>query len=190
MTESYTSLGGISQTQDDFSVADFVARQIMNGMATATLVEVKAVHSDTVDVKPLVNQIDGAGTGIPHGIIHGLPVFAMRAGAAVIRMKPRAGDIGQVIFCHNDISTVKKTKSEANPSTRRRFDWSDGIYYGGFLPKSEPTVIIDVGTAGVFVTGSIDVTDNLTVGNGATGTFSTPTGQTVTVQNGIVTNIT
>jgi len=34
-----------------------------------------------------------------------------------------------------------------------------------------------------------EVTGNLSVGSGATGSFSTPTGTTVTVQNGIITNI-
>jgi phage gp45-like len=43
--------------------------------------------------------------------------------------------------------------------------------------------------AGTKITGSLAVTENLSVGNGATGTFTTPTGQMVTVQDGIVTNI-
>ncbi|AOR76345.1 Gp138 family membrane-puncturing spike protein [Novosphingobium resinovorum] len=148
MTENYTGFGGIAQTQDDYSVADFIARQIMNGMATSAIVEVKAVHTNgedvTVDVQPMVHQIDGAGTGIPHGIIHGLPVFSLRGGPCVIRINPRVGDIGQVKFCSSDISTVKKTKAPANPSTRRRFDWSDGIYYGAILPKQAATTIIEV----------------------------------------------
>ena len=40
------------------------------------------------------------------------------------------------------------------------------------------------------VKGSISTDDNLSTGTGASGSFSTPTGQTVHVQNGIVTNIT
>ena len=35
----------------------------------------------------------------------------------------------------------------------------------------------------------MNVSENVTVGNGASGTFTTPQGQTVTVQDGIVTNI-
>ena len=38
-------------------------------------------------------------------------------------------------------------------------------------------------------TGSLAVSGNLSAGNGVTGMFTTPTGQTVTVQDGIVTNI-
>lgn len=152
MTENYSGFGTLDQTQDDFSTSDFIARQAMDGMATSTIVEVKAVHVSgedvTVDVQPMVHQIDGAGTGIPHGIIHGLPVFAMRGGACVIRIRPQVGDIGQVKFCSTDISTVKKTKAPAVPSSRRRFDWSDGIYYGAVLAKSAATTIIEVDGSG------------------------------------------
>jgi hypothetical protein len=35
----------------------------------------------------------------------------------------------------------------------------------------------------------VKATQTLQAGNGASGTFTTPTGQTVTVQDGIVTNI-
>lgn len=41
----------------------------------------------------------------------------------------------------------------------------------------------------VSIDGNASITGNLTVGGGATGSFSTPTGDTVTVQDGIITNI-
>ena len=171
MTENTSGFANLRSTQDEYSMMEFIARQVMNGMATSTPAEVKAVHVDgddiTVDVKPLVNQIDGAGTGIAHGIIHGLPVHAMRAGPCVIRIAPRVGDIGQVMFCHNDISTVKKTKAVANPSSRRRFDWSDGVYYGGILPKTTATTIIEIdadnNVAITAPTMNITVTDKVAV---------------------------
>lgn len=37
--------------------------------------------------------------------------------------------------------------------------------------------------------GNLGVSENVTVGNGASGTFTTPAGQVITVQDGIVTNI-
>lgn len=141
---AYTGQGSYAFTQDEYSLTQFIVQQAINGIATATLVEVVAVGDDTVDVRPMNHQLDGANTATPHGIINGLPVFALRAGACVIRIKPRVGDIGQVVFCHNDISTLKTTKRAGPPSSRRRFDWSDGIYYGGLLPKSPATTIIEV----------------------------------------------
>lgn len=144
MTENVTGFGGLGYAQDEMSLMRFIARQEMNGLATTTLVEVVAVEADTVDVKPLVKQVDGAGNGIDHGIIHGLPIHAIRAGACVIRVKPRVGDIGAALFCHSDISGVKANKAASVPGSGRRYDWSDGLYLGGFLPKTEATSIIEI----------------------------------------------
>lgn len=144
MTGPIIGQGGISDGQTDEALMRFIARQEVNGLATTTLVEVVAIDGDTVDVKPLVKQVDGAGNGIDHGIIHGLPWFAMRAGPCVIRIAPRVGDIGAAVFCHSDISGVKANKKPSVPGSGRRYDWSDGLYFGGFLPKVAATTIIEI----------------------------------------------
>lgn len=149
MTENITGFGGIDHTQNDASQIAFIARQIINGMATSAPAKVKAVHDGpngwTVDVQIMVNQIDGKGEGIPHGTIHGLPVKTLRAGTSEIRIKPRVGDKGVVSFCHSDISVVKKTGDIANPGSRRKFDWSDGVYLGSFHADGEATSVIEIG---------------------------------------------
>ena len=172
MTENVTGFGSLAFAQDDMSLMRFIARQEMNGLATTTLVEVVAVEGDTVDVKPLVKQMDGAGSRIDHGIIHGLPVHAIRAGAAVIRITPRVGDIGAALFCHSDISGVKANKAASVPGSGRRYDWSDGLYIGGFLPKTAPTTIIEIDadinvsitapTVKVSVTDAVEITGPVT----------------------------
>nr|WP_277350566.1 Gp138 family membrane-puncturing spike protein [Novosphingobium olei] len=117
-------------------------------MATNAPVKVLAVHDTSsgprVDVQIMVNQIDGAGTGIPHGTIHDLPVQTVRAGNCEIRVKPRVGDVGLVSFCHSDISAVKETGDVANPGSRRRFDWSDGIYCGSVHAQGAATTFIEI----------------------------------------------
>jgi hypothetical protein len=58
------------------------------------------------------------------------------------------------------------------------------------IRTDDGTVILDLSGTGVAITAPIvSVSNNLTVGNGATGSFTTPTGQVVTVQDGIITNI-
>ncbi|MBF5091274.1 hypothetical protein F1640_14895 [Novosphingobium sp. NBM11] len=149
MIENITGFGDLGYTQNDASQTAFIVRQIMNGMATSAPVKVMAVHSGdsgyTVDVQVMVNQIDGKGNGIPHGTIHGLPVKTLRAGTCEIRIKPRVGDKGVVSFCHSDISVVKKTGAIGNPGSRRKFDWSDGIYLGSFHADGEATSVIEIG---------------------------------------------
>jgi hypothetical protein len=167
MTENVTGFGALGYAHDEMSLMRFIARQEVNGLATATLVEVVAVEGDTVDVKPLVKQVDGAKNGIDHGIIHGLPWFAMRAGPCVIRIAPRVGDIGAAVFCHSDISGVKANKKASVPGSGRRYDWSDGLYFGGFLPKAAATTIIEIDAEGnVSITApavNITVTDKVEI---------------------------
>jgi hypothetical protein len=68
----------------------------------------------------------------------------MRAGPAVIRIVPRVGDIGAALFCHSDISGVKANLKPSVPGSNRRYDWSDGLYLGGFLPTTEVTTVVEV----------------------------------------------
>jgi len=123
-----------------YNAQAFLIQQLMGRMATTTLVRVVAVSNaggiapvGTVDVHPLVNQIDGYGLATPHGIIHGLPYFRLQGGANAIILDPEVGDIGIAVFCSRDISNVKAGKNEANPGSLRRFDWADGLYIGGVL---------------------------------------------------------
>jgi len=58
------------------------------------------------------------------------------------------------------------------------------------LRTDDGSVSIDLSPSGIILTAPlVRVTENLEVGNGATGSFTTPTGQVVTVQDGIITNI-
>jgi phage baseplate assembly protein V len=57
----------------------------------------------------------------------------------------------------------------------------------GIVTINAPASLIIDGE--VYGSESISVAGNCVVGNGASGTFTTPAGQTVTVQDGIVTNI-
>jgi hypothetical protein len=61
---------------------------------------------------------------------------------------------------------------------------------GVILYNQSQSVILNLSGSSVAVTApALSTTGNVVVGTGASGTFTTPTGQTVTVQDGIVTNI-
>lgn len=146
-----TSLSDFTDTTSEFNRIEFVIRQVLNRIATATLVIVRAVGDGTVDVQPMVSQLDGAGNAVDHGTIHNVPFFMLHAGANAVILTPAVGDIGLALFCHNDVSSVKKTKAPAPPGSRRRFDWADALYLGGFLgPVATQYVRID--DAGVAIT--------------------------------------
>jgi hypothetical protein len=184
-----------TDTADDYAATVFTIRQLLARMQTMTLVKVLACTNSggitpvgTVDVQPLITQLAGDGTATPHAPLFKLPYFRLQGGANALILDPQVGDIGMAGFCSRDISAVKKTKAQANPGSLRKYDFADGLYVGGFLNGTPSQYVqfaagINVGAAMVATSG------NLSAGTGATGSFTTPTGQTVTVQNGIIVDI-
>lgn len=131
--DTFTTFGTALDTTTEHGRTAFVVRSIMSQQATTTLVIVRAVEDDTVDVQPMVAQVDGAGNAVDHGIIHGLPVWRLQGGNSAVIVVPTVGDIGLAVFASTDISNVKRAKEPTTPGSFRRFDWSDGIYLGGLL---------------------------------------------------------
>lgn len=124
----------------DYNVMEYIARSVLNGTATATLVIVKAVTNDggvepvgLLDVQPMVAQLDGKGQATPHGTIHNVPYFRLQGGTNAVIIDPKVGDIGIAVFASRDISSVKTNKAAANPGSRRKFDYADALYIGGVL---------------------------------------------------------
>lgn len=129
-----------SDGASDYSKYAFVMAQILGRISTIRVVKVIAVSNDgevspvgTVDVQPLVNQLDGVGNATPHGVVFGVPYFRLQGGANAIIIDPIVGDLGFMVVSDRDISAVKAAKAQANPGSRRRFDLADGIYVGGIL---------------------------------------------------------
>ena len=140
-TEAFAGLADRDSGNSEFNRMDFVVRSIMGKMATMTLVQVVAVSGGSVDIKPIVTQLDGAGNAIPHGVIHNAPVWRYQAGSAAVILDPVVGDIGVALFAQSDISSAKFNKAESTPGSRRRFDWADAIYLGGVL-NGAPTTFV------------------------------------------------
>lgn len=117
----------------------FIIESMIGRIQTVTLVRVDKVKGGGlapvgfVDVQPLVAQLDGAGNATPHGIIYNVPYMRLQGGSNAVIIDPQPGDIGMCGFCSRDISSVKKNKAPSSPQSRRRFDYSDGLYFGGFL---------------------------------------------------------
>jgi hypothetical protein len=155
----------------------------------------------TVDVRPLVHQMAGNRTAVPHGVIYKIPYMRLQGGANAIILDPQVGDIGMCGFCSRDSSTVVATRKAALPASLRKYNWSDGLYIGGFL-NAVPTQYIRFSDDGIGIVtpelaisqdvsaeGSLSVAKNMSAGTGASGSFVSLSGQVVTVANGIIINI-
>jgi len=139
----------------EYNANIFVIQQMIKKIRTIDLVEVVSVTNSGglsavgfVDVRVLVRMMDGSGNGHSHNIIHNIPYFRLQGGSNAIILDPQVGDIGMCGFCSRDISGVKNTKKEANPSTPRSYSFSDGLYFGGML-NGVPTQYIQFSSSGI-----------------------------------------
>jgi hypothetical protein len=126
-------LEDVEAKTSQYNAIRFIVDRILDARCHAALVRVVAVGSGTVDVQPMVNQLDGQNVPVPHGVVHGLPYFISQAGANAVILTPEKGDVGLAVFADRDISSVKATRDVANPGSMRRADMADGLYIGGFL---------------------------------------------------------
>jgi hypothetical protein len=144
-----------SSSQGEFNALSFVIEQALSKMQTALPVKVISCTNSgglspvgTVDIQPLVNQVDGDGNPTPHSTIHTVPYVRIQGGANAVIIDPQPGDIGVAVFASQDITKVKNTKGQANPGSFRIFDWGDAMYLGGAL-NGVPTQYIQFTAAGI-----------------------------------------
>lgn len=143
----------------------FSVRRLLAKAHTSTMVEVLACTSSgaaavvgTVDVKILVNQIDGAGNTVsPGATLYGIPYSRLQGGANAVICDPVAGDIGMVCFAEKDLSIVLANKGAGNPGSNRRNSISDAMYVGMF-PNVVPTQYVQLDTSGVNIVSPTKVT--------------------------------
>lgn len=170
-----------NSSSDQFNAIAFLVRQMIGRLSTMKPVKVLKVTADapsalgpagTVDVLPLVMQVDGGGNTQPHGTVYGLPYFRLAAGSCAIIMDPKVDDVGFVVCADRDISAFKQNKEQSPPGSARMFDLADGVYVGSIL-AAEPeryvllsddsikladgSTTVEVKADGVYVTGNLIV---------------------------------
>ena len=155
---AYAGLADLSSLVSDKAALDLIVRMILGQLATATLVQVKAVTPNddslaiggTVDVVPMVHMLDGSNNAIPHGPLYSLPFFRLQGGTNAVQIDPKVNDIGVALFASRDISAVKRTRARAAPGSLRQHDMADGLYLGGFL-NGVPTQYVRFTASGIEV---------------------------------------
>jgi hypothetical protein len=148
-----------SDSTHRINVTEFHIRQVIAEMNTMKLVQVMKVTgggvapAGTVDVLPLVSQIDGNRNITKHGIVPGIPWSRVQGGANAIICDPAVGDIGYVVASDRDISAVKNTMPGGavpakgfTPGSLRTFDIADGVYAGGCLNITPTQYVIFTAT--------------------------------------------
>lgn len=189
--EKFFGQQGTFDDSSDYNVRDFHIRQVIGEVRTAVPVKIIAVHgggvgaAPTVDVQPLVNQIDGQGNQTPHGTIFGLPCTRNQGGGNAIINDPLVGDVGHIIVSDRDTSALQSNQgAQSNPGSFRTHNLSDGVYHGAMLNPANPTqavqftetgikifdkngVVIETSAGGIVtITGELRVSGQITAGFG------------------------
>lgn len=164
---NYDGYNGTQQpghATDEYNAMAFVIQQILNGRNHVALVQVISVTTagglalaGTVDVKPLVNQLDGYGNAVAHGVVNDIPYVRVQGGSNAVIIDPEVGDIGICVFCDRDISAVQATRAAANPGSFRRSDMADGVYLGGLL-NGIPNQYVMFGPSGIKMVSPANIT--------------------------------
>jgi len=198
-----------NDASSEFNRTLFAVRQRIERMETMKLVKVMAVTggggaiaaAGTVDVQPMVSQIDGGGNATPHGVVTGIPWWRLQGGGNAIIIDPEVGDYGYVVVSDRDTSVVRNSLAPGSPGSFRKFNIADGIYVGGCL-NGPPTQffaftssgvtmqdmsgnVVTFGASGVVINGlKIDRSGNLST----TGTITDGTGNlSAHVHSGVTT---
>jgi hypothetical protein len=154
-----------------FNPVAFIISQMLARVRTVTLGKVISVTNSGgiipagfVDVHPLVSMVDGRGNATPHGTVFKLPYFRLQSGANAVIMDPAVGDIGIMLICDRDVSSVEASQDTAPPPSMRMFNFSDGLFIGGILGTATPTQYLAFTAGGIVVGGNLVVNGNLQLG--------------------------
>jgi hypothetical protein len=166
----------------------------------------KVNDNNTINCQPLVStkRPDDSVIDYPEIFDVRMQTYACQLGDVYVSLPTRVGDLVWVMVSERDVFNLMKSDGSKpeQSTTLITHDLSDCFAIPAFFPdkrkkdfdkdnlviaNNKTRILVKGGT--VVVDGSLETTENLSAGNGATGSFTTPTGQTVTVVNGIVTNI-
>ena len=140
---------------------DFFTDQKLKSIFTCDIVKVINVDEKTVDIQPLVYQVNGDNEIMKQEPIYGVPYCRQQAGINGIILKPQVGDLGVVVYARRDISSVISSGGENVPDTRRFLSENDAIYLCSIASiMSQPTRFIEFTESGISITPNTKLTIN------------------------------
>ena len=165
MADKAVTQAGITDSTSDYNALNFVIFQALGRINTIKIVEIMPFitgqNSGTVNVRPMVGMMSGADVETPHETIYNIPFFRLQSGLNGVIIDPQVGDIGACGFCDRDISVVKKTGKRSPPGSYRKFDYADGLYFGGIMMLNiAPTQFIRFDGYGITITSPVAITVN------------------------------
>lgn len=215
MTQSIPSYNP-SDTKSMAGAMRIFADYLLNLIETCQPCIVQSVDysTNTVIVKPAINVSTTVGEYVQRDVIK-LTAWRFASGGFLIHYPIKQGDTGWIIASDKDTSLFKQEKAIADPNTNLKHQYSQGFYIpdkiSGFSVSSDDTgrlVLqnesgsekISIGasdtklkTNSFSIDGDTSTTDKITgelhSTHGATGSFTSADGKSVSVVDGIITLI-
>ncbi|MDP4023712.1 hypothetical protein Q8W71_13835 [Methylobacterium sp. NEAU 140] len=138
----YAGQQGLTSDNSEHNQNTFISEQTLGEARFHFAAKIVAVHggglegSPTVDIQPLVKQMDGVGKAQSHGTIYGVKVPRVMAGDSMIIADPAADDVCWFsVACRDHSSVAENDWKEGNPGSFRRNSMSDAVYHGTMHPK-------------------------------------------------------
>lgn len=120
----------------EYRRVQFIVESMLAGVRTSLPCRVEGVTNSGgvapvgyVNIRPLIQQVDGNGNLFDHDIIYNVPYMRVQGGNNAVIIDPEIGDIGLFSVADRDISGLKNTGQQSGPLSRRKFDMSDAIYH-------------------------------------------------------------
>ena len=207
----------VDQQKDTLTlVIQKAIEEALSNTHTATIAKVTKITGATISAKPVFKRVIG-DTEIELPEFAEIPIFTLQGGSNYRIMPIAVGDTALLIFNERCIDDWYYGSDNKRPREYRMHDYSDAIALVG-LNNITNAISIPVGhekvngniqhTGNYALTGDLThVGNNVTTGditasgaikasifktgalNGISGTFTTADAKTVTVTNGIITNI-
>lgn len=153
-TQAYYGQTRQTTTEGEFNQMRFVISQQIAKLQTSLPVRVESVQGGGlapvgfVTITVLVNQLSGDDKPFPGATIPNVPYMRLQGGSNAVIIDPKPGDIGMACFASRDITAVKNARQSAPPGSKRRYNFSDAMYVGGFL-NGAPTQYIQFTDGGI-----------------------------------------
>lgn len=155
---SYYGQQGLTDGASPYNAMAFLVEQMLGKARFAVPVKIVAVYGGgvgpppTVDVMPLVNQVDGIGNATPHATVFGVATLRNSSANGTVINDPVVGDIGHMVISDRDISSVLANNgAQANPGSYRRHDLADGVYHGSMSGSATPQQYVQFTATGVVI---------------------------------------
>lgn len=139
-------------TLDDLNALMYIIKgQIENSVNTIEIVRVLSVNGNTIDVIPVIKDINASREPIDESPIYGVRYVRFQYGSNAIRVAPKENDIGLLLVCKKDISAY----DSGMVATKIKYNLTNGIYLGGLCgANSDPTQFIDFENDKITITGT------------------------------------